>query len=141
MKIILMADNVNHIDPQHNHLHQTDWRKLGELKLRAGSNPDGSIETWLTHILSDFSLPNDLVNKILKSMEDAAVRILFLDGAEAQPEHLEIVVLAPADLVSQGQTWGFFRVERTSTDTNIEDSQGHSIEYYLYLDSLPYKRE
>ena len=126
-----MADDVNYPDPQHNHLPQTDWRKLGELKLRAGSNPDGSVETWLTQVLSDFSLPNDLVNKLLKSMEDAAVRVL---SAEALLEHLEIVVLAPADLASQGQTWGFFRVERISTDPNIEDSQGHSIDYYLYLD-------
>jgi hypothetical protein len=131
MKIILMADNVNYLDPQPNHLPQTDWRKLGELKLQTGSNPDGSINAWLTHILSDLSLPNDLVNKLLKSMEDAAVRVL---SAEALLEHLEIVVLAPADLASQGQTWGFFRVERISTDPNIEDSQGHSIDYYLYLD-------
>ncbi|HSL47317.1 MAG TPA: hypothetical protein VK897_28010 [Anaerolineales bacterium] len=134
MKIILMADNVNHIDPQHNHLPQTDWRKLGELNLQTGSNPDGSINAWLTHILSDFSLPNDLVNKLLKSMEDAAGRVLLLDGAEAQLEHLEIVVLVPADLVSQGQIWGFFRVERTSTDPDIEASQVHSIDYYLYID-------
>jgi hypothetical protein len=137
MKIILMADEVNYPDPQHNHLPQTDWRKLGELKLRAGSNPDRSIKTWLTHILSDFSLPNDLVNKLLRSMEDAAVRVLVPDGVEAQLEHLEIVVLAPEDMISQGQTWGFFRVERTSTDSEADDSLGHSIDYYLYLDRKP----
>jgi hypothetical protein len=132
-----MADDVNYPDPQRNQLPRTDWRKLGELKLRAGSNPDGSVETWLTHILSDFSLPNDLVNKLLKSMQDAAMRVLVPDGGETQLEHLEVVVLAPTDLVPQGQIWGFFRVERTSTHPDIEDSQVHSIDYYLYLDKKP----
>ena len=124
-------------DPSHNQVSRTDWRKLGELKLQTGSNPDGSIKTWLTHILSDFSLSNDLINKLLKSMEDAAVRVLVPDGTEAQLEHLEIVVLAPEDLVPQGQTWGFFRVERTSTDSEADDSPGHCIDYYLYLDRKP----
>lgn len=134
MKIILMADDVTYLDPQHNHLPQTDWRKLGKLKLLAGSNRDGSIKGWLTHILSAFSLPDDLVNKLLKSMEDAAQRVLIPGGAEAQLEHLEIVVLARADLVSQGQTWGFFRLERASADSQLDGTKGHCVEYYLYLD-------
>ena len=134
MKIILMADDVNYIDPQHNHLPQTDWRKVGELKLRAGSNSDGSIETWLIEVLSDFSLPGDLVNRLLKSMEDSAGRVLIPDGTEAQLEHLEIVVLAPAYLVPQGQTWGFFRLERASADSQCDATKGHCVEYYLYLD-------
>ena len=129
-----MADEVNYLDPQHNQLPQTDWRKLGYLKLRADSNPDGSIKTWLTHIVSDLGLPNGVVNKLIKSMEDAAVRVLIPDGAEAQPEYLEIVVLAPADLVSQGQIWGFFRLERASADSQLDGTKGHCVEYYLYLD-------
>lgn len=129
-----MADNVNNLDRQHNHLPHTDWRKLGELKLRADSNPDGSIKVWLTHILSDISLSEDIVNKLLRSMKAAAGRVLFIDGTELKLEYLEIVVLVPADLVMQGQTWGFFRVERISTDPRIEDSQGYSIDYYLYMD-------
>jgi hypothetical protein len=137
MKIILMADKVNYLDPQRNQLPQTHWRKLGKLKLQAGANPDGAIKAWLIHILSDFGLPNDLVNRLLKSMEDAAVRVLIPDGGKAQPEHLEIAVLAPADLAPQGQIWGFFRVERTSTNPDIENSQVHSIDYYLYLDKKP----
>ena len=126
-----MADDVSYIDPQHNQLPLTDWRKLGELKLRAGPNPDGSINAWLTHILSDFSLPNDLVARLLKSMEDSAGRVL---SAEELSEHLEIVVLAPAYLLPQGQTWGFFRLERASADSQFNGTNGHCVEYYLYLD-------
>lgn len=65
------------------------------------------------------------------------MRVLFPDGTEAELEHLEIAVLAPEDLLVQGQTWGFFRVERTSTDSEADASQSHCIDYYLYLDSKP----
>jgi len=129
-----MADQVNYIDPSHNQLPRTDWQILGELQLRVGSNPNGIINQWLTKVLGPFSLPDDLVNKILRSMEDAAVRILSPDIAERKFEYLDIVVLAPAGLASKGQTWGFFRVERTSADTKIENANGHCVEYYLYLD-------
>lgn len=125
---------MNSIDPPHNPVSRTDWRRLGELRLRADSNPDGTIKTWLTGILRSFSLSDDLAGRLVKSMEDAAVRVLISDSAEVQLGYLEIVVLAPADLANVGQTWGFFRVERTSPDSNNENSQGHCIDYYLYLD-------
>ena len=129
-----MVDEVNYIDPKHNPLPRTDWQSLGELQLRVGSNPNATINQWLTKILGPFSMPDDLVSKILRSIEDAAVRILSPDIAEGQFEYLDIVVLAPAGLAMQGQTWGFFRIERRSTDSEIESAKGHCVEYYLYLD-------
>lgn len=128
---------MNFTDPLHDPHPRTNWQILGELKLRADSNTNGTVKAWLNHLLSGFSLPDDLVSRLLKSMEDAAVRVLIPDGAEAQLEQLEIVVLVPAVLVSEGQTWGFFRVERTSTVSNVRNSQGHCIDYYLYLDRKP----
>ena len=128
-------------DPSHNQVSRTHWRELGELKLQTGSNPDGSIKAWLTHILGDFSLPDDLFNKLLESMEDAVVRVLIFDSTEVQLGYLEMVVLAPADLAYQGQTWGFFRVERTSPNVNKENSQSLCIDYYLYLDRKPGEHE
>lgn len=110
---------------------------LGELKLRTGSNPDGTIKAWLTKIFNGFSLPDDFASRLLKSMEDTAARVLNPDGTEGQVEYLEIVVLASTNLISQGQIWGFFQVERTLTDPKIKNSQRHCIEYYLYLDRKP----
>lgn len=84
--------------------------------------------------LSDFSLPGDLVSRLLASIEEATARVLSPNSIEGQFEYLEIVVLAPAGQASKGHTWGFFRLERASTDSPIEGAQGHCVEYYLYLD-------
>ena len=107
---------------------------MGELKLKAGSNPNGTIKAWLMSILNDFGPTDDLVSRLLGSLEETILRVLSSDGMEGQFDHIEIVVLAPAGQASQGHTWGFFRVERTSTNTKIEDIKGHFVEYYLYLD-------
>ena len=130
-----MAVQVKHSDLSNHHLPRTNWQVLGELKLRAGSNPDGTIKAWLMNTLRDFSLPGDLVSRLLTSIEDAMARVLSPDGIEGQPKSLEIVVLAPAGQRSDGHTWGFFRLERASTDSQIENMTGHRIEYYLYVDS------
>ena len=82
--------------------------------------------------LRDSSLPEDLLNRLLASIEEVTARVLSPDSK--QGEHLEIMVLAPTGQASHGHTWGFFRVERGSTDSEIESARGHCVEYYLYLD-------
>ena len=133
-----MAVPVNYVDPPHHHLPRTNWQMLGELKLQAGSSPDGTIKAWLINILGDLSLPGDFISRLLTSIEEA-VHVLSPSTIEGQLEYLEIVVLAPAGQVSKGHTWGFFRVERTSTDSQIESTKGHCVEYYLYLDRKTWK--
>jgi hypothetical protein len=125
---------VTQFEPPHNHLPRTNWQKLGQLKLVAGSNPDGTIKTWLVNTLHDFSLPGDLVSRLLASMEETTVRVLSSDSMETQFEYLEIAVLAQAGETSKGHIWGFFRVERAARDPLNERAKGHCVEYYLYLD-------
>lgn len=125
---------MTQFEPPHKHLRRTNWLNLGQLKLVAGSNADGTIKTWLMNTLRDFSLPGDLVNRLLASMEEVTARVLSSDSMEAQFEHLEIAVLAQAGETSKGHIWGFFRVERAATDPLNERSKGHCVEYYLYLD-------
>jgi hypothetical protein len=84
--------------------------------------------------LADFSMPGDLISRLLASMEEATARVLSPDSTEGQFEYLEIVVLAPPKQGSKRHTWGFFRVERAATDSLSESTKGHCIEYYLYLD-------
>ena len=84
--------------------------------------------------LRDFSLPGDLVSRLLASMEEATARVLSSDSIETQFEYLEIAVLAPAGQTSKGHIWGFFRVERAATDPLNDRTKGHCVEYYLYLD-------
>ena len=125
---------MTQFEPPHNHLPRTNWQSLGQLKLVAGSNPDGTIKGWLMDALADFSLPGDLISRLLASIEEATARVLSPDGVDGQFEYLEVVVLAPPKQVAKGQTWGFFRVERASTDSLSRSTKGHCIEYYLYVD-------
>jgi hypothetical protein len=129
-----MAVRVNYDDPPNRPLPGTKWKRLGELKLQADSNPNGTIKAWLVNLLDDLSLPAGFVSRLLVSIEEAILRVLSQDGKEGQFDHLEIVVLAPAGQASKGYTWGFFRVERMSTNSEIEGTKGHCVEYYLYLD-------
>lgn len=125
---------MNYFDPPHHHIPKTNWQILGKLKLAAGSNPDGTMKAWLMNVLGAFSLPGDLVSRLLASIEAATARVLGPDSIEGPFEYLEIAMLAPAGQASKGHTWGFFRVERASTDSQIESAKVHCIEYYLYLD-------
>jgi hypothetical protein len=125
---------VKHVDPSHPDIPRTNWQILGQLKLRAGSNPNGTIRGWLMKALTDFSLPDDLISRILASIEEATARVLIPDRIEGQFDYLEIVVFAPAGRAPRGHTWGFFRVERAATDSQLESAKGHRVEYYLYLD-------
>ena len=129
-----MADEVKSTDPQHNHLPRNDWQILGKLQLLENSNANGTVDHWLTGILAPFSLPDDLVGKIRTSIEQAVVRILGPDTAERNFGYLEIVMLVPSLQTPKGHPWGFFLVERTSTDPLNERANGHCVEYYLYLD-------
>ena len=125
---------MTQFEPPHNHLPRTNWKNLGQLKLVAGSNPDGTIKTWLMNTLHDFSLPGDLVSRLLASIEEATGRVLSPNSMEGQFEYLEIAVVAQAGEISKGHIWGFFRVERAATDPLNDRAKGHCVEYYLYLD-------
>jgi hypothetical protein len=125
---------VKHVDPPRHDIPRTNWQRLGQLKLKAGSNLDGTIKSWFMNTLRDFSLPGDLVSRLLASMEEAKARVLRSHSIETQFEYLEIAILAPAEETSKGHTWGFFRVEREAIDSQIESVKGYCVEYYLYLD-------
>ena len=129
-----MAVPVKHVDSPRPHYPRTNWQTLGQLKLRADSKLNGTIKAWLMKALTDFSLPDDLVSRLMASIEDAAVRVLSPNIAEGQFDFLEIVILVPSLQTPKGYSWGFFRVERASTDPLNESAKGHCVEYYLYLD-------
>jgi hypothetical protein len=84
--------------------------------------------------LKALRLPDDLVSRLLASIEEVTARVLTPDSIEAPLEYLEFVLLAPAGQRTKGYPWGFFRVERASTDSQLKTEKGHCVEYYLYLD-------
>jgi hypothetical protein len=125
---------VKHVDPPQPQIPRANWHTLGQLKLKADSNPNGTIEAWLIKALAEFSLPDDLMGRLLASIEDATARVLYPDSGEGQFEFLEIVMLVPPLQTPKGHTWGFFRIERVSAEALNENAKGHCVEYYLYLD-------
>lgn len=125
---------MTQFEPPHNDLPRTNWQSLGQLKMVAGSILEGTISGWLINALADYSLPNDLTERLLASIQEAKKRVLSPDGTEGQFDYLEIAVLAPAGQTSKRHTWGFFRVERAATDPLNKRAKGHCIDFYLYLD-------
>ena len=85
-------------------------------------------------VLHDFNLLEDVLSRLLTSIETVTARVLDPDSVERRFEFLEIAVLGPAGQIPKGHTWGFFLVERASTAAQIESTKGYYVEYYLYLD-------
>jgi hypothetical protein len=125
---------VKQLDSSPRKFPDTDWRRLGEHKVRAGSDALGSITAWLTQTLRPLNLPTDLTGKILRSAHEAAARALHLNESSAGYGHIHLVALAPSHHTDKGQTWGFFRMEKLEASPAGESPPGHSIELYLYID-------
>lgn len=120
---------------QHEAFHDTasakGWQVLGELELIAGPDADRTVSKWLAVILGPLDLRADFLNKVLKSAQDASARAMQ-NGVRF--EHLHLLVFAPSTRSSNGQTWGFFRIEKVESAVADRMNSNHTIEFYLYLD-------
>jgi hypothetical protein len=126
-----MADQMKHTSlPQ---LSETGWQLLGELQLPVGSSNDDTIHSWLTEILPPLQLQMNLLNKILQSAKETAARVMHFDTA-TKFEHVHVLVFAPDNYTSKGQTWGFFRIEKLEFSKSFQDLPDHVVEFYLYLE-------
>jgi hypothetical protein len=112
---------------------RADWQLLGEIQLPARSNHDDTMYTWLIEILSPLQLHMTLLNKILQSAKETAARVMHSETT-MKFEHIHLLVFVPVDHTSQGQTWGFFRVEKVESAKPHKDLPDHAVEFYLYLE-------
>ena len=121
---------MNNSNTSHNIPH-TDWQMLGELKLPVGSSSEDAIYDWLLNVLNPLALQAHFLSQILQSARDAAGRAM---RSEQAPElrHLHFLVHAPKYQASDGQTWGFFQIEKLGESTESGNSHDHTIEFYLY---------
>ena len=110
-----------------------DWQILGELALPVGSNADDRITVWLAETLNPLNLHADFVNKVLKSAQDAMARAMQVEFV-TEFAHIHLLVFAPADRASKGQTWGFFRISKIEGAKGDESPPDHAIEFYLYVE-------
>jgi len=131
MTILNSAEQMKHNKPPLNKSSDTNWQILGELELPIGSNLDNTIKARLMEILNPLNLHAGFLNKILKSAQDAAGRVMQ-NGMEF--EHIHILIFVPLDYASKGHTWGFFRIEKIESATTDNRHPDHVIEFYLYFE-------
>jgi hypothetical protein len=123
---------MNNSNPSHNIAH-TDWQILGELELPVGASTEDSLHAWLSEVLDPLALHAHFLNQILQSAQDAAKRAMRSERA-ADLRHLHFLVHAPKHSASNGQTWGFFQIEKIGDSTEGGTSHDHAIEFYLYFE-------
>jgi hypothetical protein len=123
---------MNNSNPSHN-IPDTDWQMLGELELPVGSSTEDAIHAWLSEVLDPLALHAHFLNQIVQSAQDAAGRAMRSERA-AEFRHLHFLVHAPKHSASNGQTWGFFQIEKMGDSTEGGNSHDHAIEFYLYLE-------
>ena len=109
----------------------TDWQILGELELPISAESDGAINTWLTETLLPMRLHADFLNKVLKSAQQTVARMKL---NEMKFGHIHLLISAPVDRTSRGQTWGFFRIEKIENPVETRNRSHHTIEFYLYVE-------
>jgi hypothetical protein len=124
---------MKHTDSSLSRASSPGWQILGELELTVNPDTDHTVGKWLAMILSPIDLPADFLNKVLKSAQEAAARAMQSETV-MKFDHTHLLVLAPQDHVSKGQTWGFFRIEKIEGAKADESPPDHAIEFYLYLD-------
>lgn len=115
----------------HTHPPDNGWQVLGQLDLPVGPGADGTIHAWLTGLLDPLQLHTDFVSKVSKSAQDAVARAF---EAEDAPKfgHIHLMICVPGASMPAQQTWGFFRIEKTTADSA---PSSHAIEFYLYVES------
>jgi hypothetical protein len=123
---------VDNINPSQNEISRTDWQVLGKLELPMGSSADDAIESWLVETLGLINLRTDSLNKVLKSAQEVAARAMQSE-ALVQFKHVHLLVFAPTERALEGQSWGFFRIEKIDRGGDNANPD-HTVEFYLYLE-------
>ena len=125
---------MNQLSSPSNQFSGTDWQTLGELEVHPGSDAEGAIRAWLTESLKPLDLHSEVFHRIWRSASEAAGRTLQLNEAAAGNQHIHLLALAPRHHRRDGQTWGFFRLEKLGDRPAGQNGSVHSIEFYLYAE-------
>jgi hypothetical protein len=108
------------------------WQLLGETQLLADATAD-TINTWMVEILGPLNLQPDFVKQLLHSAQDVTMRALHSNTSMGF-EHIHLWIFAPSDVNRNGNSWGFFRIEKIDITEPNQDHPAHTVEFYLYLE-------
>lgn len=106
------------------------WHILGELELAVSPDAGHSARKWLATILSPLKLQPDFMIKVLESAQEAVTRARQSETV-MKFEHTHLFFFALEYPASNGQAWGFFRIEKIDHPEAVS-SPNHAIEFYLY---------
>jgi len=123
---------VKHNHPSQNESSSAEWQILGGVELPVGAEASGRSDVWQAETLLPLKLHADFFDKIMKSAQQAIVRLSYPARAEIAWEHIRLLIFVPAENLSKGQNWGFFRIEKTESAATDESSPTHVVEFFLY---------
>jgi hypothetical protein len=121
------------VDESHHHASEIGWKVLEKLELPIRADTISMVSLWLRVKLSPLILHEEILARAIKSMLDAAARIM--KPAETAGEfELHIIIFTPADYSPEGQNWGFFLIEKNEDASKDNPFPVRIIELYMYLD-------
>ena len=122
--------DVNKMKSSHNIRALTaDWQPLEKLELPVGSGLETMLAARLMERLASLKLQAHFLNRILRSCQEATGRVVASIAKGNQTTHIHIHIFVPQNAEVDGETWGFFRIERLEGQAELSD---HTIELYLY---------
>ena len=108
------------------------WQLLGETQLPSTATAD-TISTWLRATLDPLNLQPDFVKQLLHSAQDVCMRALH-SATSMNFQHVHLCIFATSDVNRNGNSWGFFRIEKIDNTEPNQDHPDHAVEFYLYLE-------
>lgn len=112
-----------------------DGRKiLAEIKLPLDQGPDPQVRSWLVEELGHLNLQAGFIRRILDSARDAMERLSASEGRAVQRGQVHVLISGPQRAGTEGETWGFFRIEKLEGTAPGDVPPDHSIEFYLYVE-------
>ena len=121
------------VEESHHHASDISWQVLGKLELPIRSYTVSMVSLWLRVKLSLLLLPDEILARVLKSVLDAAARIMT-PAERAGESEFHVIVFAPADYSPEGQNWGFFLIEKNEDASKDKLFPDSTIELFMYLD-------
>jgi hypothetical protein len=107
------------------------WQLLGAIKLPVGSTADDRIQAWLVETLRPLDLTERIFNQVLASARLGSKRERKSVDAD-ELAYLHMSIFAPVKSLSNGQTWGFCRIEKMGESQEVNSPPHLVIEFYLY---------
>ena len=130
-----MTDTQEHLNPSRNQPRPmfADWQFFCELGLPLDSDAEQTVAVWLAESLKRLDLPEDFVNKVLTSAQEAVTRLTRIESV-LKIEHIHVSLFIPPAPIQESQSWGFFRAEKIMDTAGDATVHSQVIAIYLYVE-------